>query len=128
MLINFELCQISSLATLPLSARTIFDDKFQAPEVLQPGQELSTSSDIYSFGLIIILVLNGDIPFNESISEVSNRAKNSNRYWYDLATKAGVTNSDDFFQRILHRRQKFRPEIDEVINVLNGWIDDERIA
>ncbi|ASK79396.1 protein kinase [Paraphotobacterium marinum] len=120
-LINFELCQQEILATLPINARRTFEQKYQAPEVNEPGQSLTFAADIYSLGLIIFYSLSGELPFEKSIKELVIQGR-STVFWKNLCQKIKVpVQNDKFWQEVLHVTPKYRPNITQLIEVLKTW-------
>ncbi|WP_252179482.1 NERD domain-containing protein kinase family protein [Endozoicomonas sp. 4G] len=121
MLINFELCQLETLATLPINARRTFAQRYQAPEVNEPGQTLTYSADIYSLGLIAFQLLSGHLPFKDSSKELIAKGRRP-IFWNSLCKDLGVDKSNaQFLQRILHTIARHRPDIKEVIEVFRSW-------
>ncbi|MEZ9605097.1 protein kinase family protein [Vibrio sp. 10N.261.55.A10] len=121
MLINFELCQQEMVATLPLNARRTFEQKYQAPEVNEPGQSLTFSSDIFSLGLVVFYSLSGELPFEQSTKELVSKGRRP-AYWKQLCQKLELSGQyAEFWQRILHVTPKYRPTIEQVIEVLKTW-------
>ncbi|GAA4888438.1 protein kinase domain-containing protein [Ferrimonas pelagia] len=123
LLINFELCQLETVATLPLNARRTFAASYQAPEVNEPGQSLSYSADIFSLGVLAVELLRGSLPFKESAKELI--AKGRRRaFWGGLCQDMGIATSHaEFLQRVLHNVARHRPAIDDVIKVIGSWND-----
>ncbi len=120
-LINFELCQQEMVATLPLNARRTFEQKYQAPEVNEPGQSLTFAADIFSFGLIILFSLTGELPFEQSAKELVTKGRRP-VFWKQLCQKLDIsTTHTEFWQRILHVTPKYRPTIEQVLEVLKTW-------
>ncbi len=120
-LINFELCQQEMVATLPLNARRTFEQKYQAPEVNEPGQSLTFAADIFSFGLIILFSLTGELPFEQSAKELVTKGRRP-VFWKQLCQKLDISPTHaEFWQRILHVTPKYRPTIEQVLEVLKTW-------
>jgi hypothetical protein len=120
-LINFELCQQEMVATLPLNARRTFEQKYQAPEVNEPGQTLTFAADVFSFGLITFYLLSGELPFEQSVKELVTKGRRP-AFWKQLCQKIELPQSNaEFWQRILHITPKYRPNIKQVLEVLETW-------
>jgi Serine/threonine protein kinase len=124
LLINFELCQFESVATLPITARRTFEQKYQAPEVNQPGQTLTFSADIYSVGLLMCLLLSGSLPFNQSAKELLATGRRP-AFWGNLCQSLGIEVNPiniEFCQRILHNTPEYRPNIAQTIEAVKSWM------
>ena len=120
-LINFELCQIETVATLPINARRTFEQNYQAAEVNSPGKNLTYAADIYSLGLIAIEMLSGELPFKESPKEMLMKSKRR-AFWLSLCQKMQIPEKDvEFLQRILHLNEGYRPNINQVIETFEKW-------
>ncbi|WP_407647997.1 protein kinase domain-containing protein [Endozoicomonas gorgoniicola] len=121
MLINFELCQLETVATLPINARRTFAQQYQAPEVNEPGQTLTYAADIYSLGLIAFQMLAGNLPFEDSSKELIAKGRRP-VFWNRLCKELDIDKSNaQFLQRLLHSVAKHRPGINEVIEVFKSW-------
>lgn len=124
LLINFELCQFESVATLPITARRTFEQKYQAPEVNQPGQTLTFAADIFSIGVLACLLLSGKLPFNESAKELLARGRRP-QFWGHLCQLLEIdpkASNVDFLQRILHNTPEYRPTITQTIEAVKSWM------
>ncbi|MDF4710972.1 protein kinase family protein [Vibrio parahaemolyticus] len=120
-LINFELCQQEMVATLPLNARRTFEQKYQAPEVNEPGQSLTFAADVFSFGLITFYSLAGELPFEQSAKELVTKGRRP-AFWKQLCTQLDIPQAHvEFWQRILHITPKYRPSIRQVLEILETW-------
>ncbi len=120
-LINFELCQQEMVATLPLNARRTFDQKYQAPEVNEPGQSLTFAADVFSLGVITFYVLSGRFPFEQSAKELVTKGRRRG-FWQQICEQLELpTENAEFWQRILHITPKYRPAIKQVMEVLEAW-------
>ena len=120
-LINFELCQQEMVATLPLNARRTFEQKYQAPEVNEPGQSLSFAADVFSFGLITFYSLAGELPFEQSAKELVSKGRRP-AFWRKLCQQLDIPQAHvEFWQRILHITPKYRPSIRQALEVLETW-------
>ncbi len=109
------------VATLPLNARRTFEQKYQAPEVNEPGQSLTFSSDIFSLGLVVFYSLSGELPFEQSTKELVSKGRRP-AYWKQLCQKLELSGQyAEFWQRILHVTPKYRQTIEQVIEVLKTW-------
>ncbi len=120
-LINFELSQRESLATLPLGARRTFDEMYQAPEMSEHGKQLTPAADVYSFMLCAYFTLAGELPFTRSSGELSNLSRRSD-FWPRQMEKLGLPQTESrLWMRALHISARNRPTMDEIISALQTW-------
>jgi serine/threonine-protein kinase len=117
-LINFELCQMEHIATLPLAGRRLFDLSYMAPETNIPGGIVTPAADVYSFGKIVCLVLSGQLPF-ENYQEQEMAVARS-EFWQQLAQTCGNSIVNDL-KRILSLNPHRRPVGAELINLVENW-------
>lgn len=78
MLINFDLCQIGSSATVDAASRLRLDATFLSREALTPGAKLGPADDVYSFGKLACTVLCGQQPFGSPMEQIRFVAKPRN--------------------------------------------------
>ena len=120
-LINFELCQRESLATLPVNVRRTFDTMYQAPEVSEHGRQLTPAADLFSFMLCVHFALAGELPFDTSVSELTVAAQRRN-YWPSKVKQLGLPdNCAELWQRALHPNASYRPSISDVKSAMATW-------
>ncbi len=119
-LVNFELCQMDVVATLPLSGRRLFDLQYVAKEVHALGRHITSSADIYSFGKIACLVLSGELPFR-TFEEQPMVAKKTG-FWEKVSIQCGLTEEQGVaLSRILSINPDRRPSVREIISMLEEW-------
>ena len=120
-LINFELSQRESLATLPLEARRTFYEMYQAPEVSQHGKQLTPAADVFSFMLCAYFTLAGELPFARSSSELSALSR-SRDFWPRQMEKLGLPQTESsLWMRALHVNARDRPTMNEIKDALETW-------
>lgn len=120
-LINFELCQLDTVSTLPINARRTFEQKYQAPEVNEPGQSLTFAADIYSLGVIAFFSLAGKLPFDHSAKELVAKSRRRG-FTQHLCSEMGIEGKHaEFVQRILHFSAQYRPDITQVMEMFHSW-------
>ena len=122
-LINFELSQRESLATLSLDARRTFYEMYQAPEVSQHGKQLTPAADVYSFMLCAYFTLAGELPFARSSIELSTLSKSNRRaFWPRQMEKLGLAQTESsLWMRALHVNARDRPTMNEIKDALETW-------
>lgn len=87
-LINFELCKIDYLPTLPPNERRALASQFEAKEVSTTvNQMISTAVDIYSFAIIICYVLSNTIAITSQTHKKYARNENN---WKTLASSCNI--------------------------------------
>ena len=120
-LINFELSQRESLATLPLNARRTFDEMYQAPEMSEHGKQLTPAADVYSFMLCTYFTLAEELPFARSSNELANLSHRSD-FWPRQVEKLGLPQTESgLWKRALNINARYRPTMDEIMNALVTW-------
>ncbi|WP_429885640.1 protein kinase domain-containing protein [Geoalkalibacter halelectricus] len=119
-LINFELCQMDVVATLPLSGRRLLDIQYAAKEVFTHGARVTCAADIYSFGKIICLALAGELPFESFETQIM--AIKRPGFWQGFCRKCGLTDAQGRdLARMLSMNPEHRPSAQEVLTILEGW-------
>ena len=122
-LINFELCKIDYLPTLPPNERRALSSRFEAKEVnTVVNQTITTAADIYSFALIICYVLAEEILIT---SQTHKKFIRNNNNWIELAERCNI----DYllFQDIqpaFDTISKKRPSAEKLKNILQKWRDE----
>lgn len=87
-LINFDLCQIGSSATVDAASRLRLDAAFLSREALTPGAKLGPADDVYSFGKLVCTALCGRQPFGSPMEQMRFVAKPAN--WAAFAAEVGL--------------------------------------
>ena len=123
-LTNFELCKLEFLPTLPPRGRRLLDSSYEAREVNScSSSSISISSDIFSVGKLICLILSGKLPFNNS-NEKRKFSKNK-KCWTNLAIECNLNNyAGKQLQSILSDDPTSRPTINELLNIIKKWEED----
>lgn len=120
-LTNFELCKMDSLATIVPNKRQELDLVYLAPEVnTAASSTLTNKADIYSLGLLIVLILSGNLPFKDRTQKI-NLAKKDKAWRANLAKLCALDEFGLFFERILSNDATKRPDIDEILEVVKQW-------
>jgi len=123
-LINFELCKIDYLPTLPPNERRALTSQFEAKEVSTVvNQMISTSVDIYSFAILITYILSGEVLITSLTHKKYTRNENN---WKELANACKIEYEDfkeikSAFDTIAQKR----PSAQEMQNMLIKWRDNE---
>ena len=117
-LINFELCQRTTIVTLPVNARRTFDERYQAPEVSEHGRQLTAAADVFSFMLCAYFTLTENLPFRNSIRELIGPA----RRWTSRMEELGLPgDAGKLWRQALHTNARQRPTIAEVKQAMQSW-------
>ncbi len=119
-LTNFELCHLEYLPTIAPENRRSIDIKFQAREVNAPGDIVTTSADVYSFGKIVCYILSEDnsIPFDSYID--LNKFLKKKNAWPDYIKKMGLDESRlDNIKRMLSMDPAERPVGEELVDLVS---------
>jgi serine/threonine-protein kinase len=118
--INFELCRLDFLETLPDQARILFDNPYLAPEVAKPGKEVTSAADVFSLGMLACLLLSGSIPFGSPTERAVFARKPG--VWEGLAERCGLNESGlSFLKSMLSNNPKKRPPITGVLQEVSKW-------
>lgn len=115
--INFEMCRLEHLSTLPISGRQALDRRFIAEETNHAGAQLTPASDTYSFGRLVCLVLTDDLHF-ETYADQRMVARKK-QFWSDLAQQAGIPETD--LQRLLAPSPLQRPMGQDLLAMVEQW-------
>lgn len=121
-LTNFELCHLEYLPTIVPENRRSIDIEFQAREVNTPGDILTTSADVYSFGKIACYTLSEDnsIPFGSYID--LNKFIRKKNAWSDYIKKMGIDESQlDNLKKMLSMDPAERPVGEQLVGILSNW-------
>lgn len=119
-LINFELSKFDYLPTLPPSIRLSMDGKFQSREVRSAvSQDITTASDMFSFGILICYILSGEIVITQD--ELLKFARNPKK-WAETAEKCGIA-SEHFLSLIplFDMNPVKRLNANQILNTLEEW-------
>lgn len=121
-LINFELCKIDYLPTLPPNERRALTSQFEAKEVnTVVNQSITTAADIYSFAIIICYVLSEQVLITaQTHKKFARNAKN----WIKLSQECGIDYTlfkdiEPAFDTIANKR----PNANELKKILQKWMD-----
>lgn len=119
-LINFEMCKMDHLATLPITGRRELDIQYVAREANMPGAQITPAADIYSFGKIVMYVLAGKIPFNSYNEQPMAQRKKD--FWLDVARDCGLPESEaqNLF-RLVNINPNQRPTPSATLEILKRW-------
>lgn len=115
--INFEMCRMEHLATLPISGRHAMDRRFIAEETNQAGARVFPASDTFSFGRLVCLVLTNEL-HAETYAELKMVARNK-QFWTKMEQQAGVPAND--LRRLLAPSPMQRPVGQELLEMVNQW-------
>jgi len=115
--INFEMCRLEHLSTLPISGRYALDRRFVAAETNQVGAQITPASDTYSFGRLVCLVLTDKLQF-DTYAEQAMVAR-SKQFWSDLEQQAGIAAHD--LRRILAPSPVQRPTGQALLTMVEQW-------
>ena len=119
-IINFELCQMDVVATLPISGRRLLDIQYGAKEVFAHGVGISPAADIYSFGKMICLALADELPF--SSFETQMMAVKKAGFWEYFSRKCGLKETQGKgLARMMALNPERRPSAREVLEMLEEW-------
>lgn len=119
-LINFELCKIDYLPTLPPSGRRELASKFEAREVKSDtNQMVTTTADIYSFGVLICYILAEELILTSE--KHPGYMRNPNK-WKTLA-QACCINLENFIQikPVFNSIAQNRLNAKQVKEILKEW-------
>lgn len=125
-LINFELCKLDFLPTLPPRGRRLFDSAYEAREVnVNASSDISISADIYSLGQIICAMFRGSLLFSNQKERMI--ISKTNKNWHvTLANECKLPNyAANHLKSILSNDQFSRPNIDELIEYIKSWMGEE---
>lgn len=115
--INFEMCRLEHLSTLPISGRHALDRRFIAAETNQVGAQITPASDTYSFGRLVCLVLTDTLHF-ETYAEQAMVAR-SKQFWSGLEQQAGIAAHD--LRRLLAPSPLQRPTGQALLAMVEQW-------
>lgn len=125
-LINFELCKLDFLPTLPPRGRRLLDSAYEAREVnVNASSDISIAADIYSLGQIICIMFRGSLLFSNQRERMI--ISKTNKNWHiTLATECKLPNhAANHLKSILSNDQFSRPNIDELIEYIKSWMGEE---
>ena len=119
-LVNFELCQMDVVATLPLSGRRLLDIQYVAKEVNVPGTKIDCAADVYSFGKMVCLTLSGELPFPTFVDQ--SMAVKKRGFWERIGRNCGLTARQGLeLASMMSPSPDRRPAAQEVLSMLEGW-------
>ena len=119
-LINFELCRMETLQTLPMTGRQQLHLEYVARETNIPGTRITPAADIYSLGKLIILVLSGELPFSTYHDQPLR--ERTPGFWQGIAQKCGLPEhtANDLASMLVVNPAR-RPSASQVAEVLKSW-------
>lgn len=123
-LINFELCKLDFLPTLPPRGRRLLDSAYEAREInINTSGDITISSDIFSVGQLICKMLKGSLLFSNSAQRAKiTRDKNWSQ---ELVKDCKLPNyASAQLKSILSNDPVSRPTVDEFIEYIKQWIKD----
>lgn len=119
-LINFELCQLVSVATVDSRTRESLDAAYLSSEAMTPGRQLSPADDSFSFGKLASLILAGRLPFERPGEDARLIARPAG--WMEFARDHGLTETQtDGLRRLLSRDRRLRPTGADLVQMVKGW-------
>ncbi|WP_372997118.1 protein kinase domain-containing protein [Marinobacter sp.] len=120
-LINFELCQTDTLATLLVDARQTFNQSYQAPEVNQAGKRLTPATDVYSFMLCVYFAMTGRHLIGQE-ARAFKAQKIRPGFYRNLVSDMGLpAQAAPLWQKALHDTAAERPNFAEIRQELHRW-------
>lgn len=125
-LINFELCKLDFLPTLPPRGRRLLDSAYEAREVnANASSDISIAADIYSLGQIICEMLRGSLLFSNQKERMLIAKKDKN--WHiTLCNECKLPNiAANHLKSILSNDPSSRPTVDELIEYIKSWMGEE---
>jgi hypothetical protein len=126
-LTNFELCQLTSVATVDSRAREGLDESYLSIEALTPGRQLGPADDSYSFGKLASLVLAGRLPFGRRGEDAKFIARPA--AWNEFAREHGLTPAEsEGLRLLLSRDRQRRPVGAELVRMVEGWAADASVV
>ena len=117
-LTSFDLCHLTSLATLSAEARNNLDRAYLAPEADRPGALVRPAADIYSFGRLLCLVLSGELPFPTHLKQAT--WSRGPKAFAALAERCGF-DDDTMLRRVLSPAASERPTAAECVTWAQTW-------
>ena len=125
-LINFELCKLDFLPTLPPRGRRLLDSAYEAREVnANASSDISIAADIYSLGQIICEMLRGKLLFSNQKDRMLVAKQNKN--WHvTLCEECNLpTIAANHLKSILSNDPSSRPTVDELIEYIKTWMGEQ---
>ncbi len=122
-LINFELCKLDFLPTLPPRGRRLLDSAYEAREVnSKASSDITISADIFSLGQIICEMLRGSILFSNQQERMLIAKKDKN--WHiTLAKECNLPSiGANHLKSILSNDPSSRPTVDELMEYIESWM------
>lgn len=125
-LINFELCKLDFLPTLPPRGRRLLDSAYEAREVnANASSDISIAADIYSLGQIICEMLRGSLFFSNQKERMLIAKKDKN--WHiTLCKECNLPDiAANHLKSILSNDPSSRPTVDELLVYIKSWMGEE---
>lgn len=119
-IVNFDLCQISSLATVDARARAQLDPAYLSRDAATPGRKLAPADDSFSFGKLCCLVLGGKLPFETAGIDPMFLRKPSLWSEYALAHGIGERELADI-RKLLSQVRDERPVGEALVSLVESW-------
>lgn len=125
-LINFELCKLDFLPTLPPRGRRLLDSAYEAREInINTSSDITISSDIFSIGQLICLMLKGSLLFSNSAQRA--RVTKDKNWSQELVKDCRLPDYGSVhLKSILSNDPASRPTIDELLEYIKQWIKDTK--
>lgn len=126
-LINFELCKLDFLPTLPPKGRRLLDSAYEAREVnSNASSDISIAADIYSLGQIICEMLRGSLLFPNQKDRMLVSKKDKN--WHiTLCNDCKLPSiAANHLKSILSNDPSSRPTVDELIEYIKSWMRGDK--
>jgi len=123
-LINFELCKLDFLPTLPPRGRRLLDSAYEAREInVNASSDISISVDIYSLGQIICETLKGNLLFSNQKERMLIIKKDKN-WHFTLCNECNLPSiAANHLKSILSNDPSSRPSVDELIEYIEAWME-----
>jgi len=125
-LINFECCQLDTVATIGPRARRSMETAFLAPEASAAGSQLTHAADVFSYMLCLHFALTGEQLLHEDIAHLHSSARRRRGYVYQhfVRTMGLPADSAELWARSLHDNPDYRPYIGQVAEEIENWMKE----
>jgi serine/threonine protein kinase len=118
--VNFDFCQLSSLATVDARARAQLNPAYLSRDAATPGRKLYPSDDSFSFGKLCCLVLAGKLPFETPGIDPLFLRKPA--LWNDYASAHGIAAAElADIQKLLAQVREERPVGGALLTMIEAW-------
>jgi serine/threonine protein kinase len=120
-LVNFDFCQLASLATVDVRARAQLDPAYLSRDAATPGRKLSPADDSFSFGKLCCLALAGKLPFETP--GIDPRFLRKPELWNEYASAYGITDQElTDIRKMLAPVREERPVGQSLTKLLEQWV------